>query len=185
MVSYRPREARKRIRKANIESPNKVTPEMIRDIEIIYNKPITEWDWEELSKGRVKGPDGKFAPGASNKAIMPIVTEEAKRRMRDLTEYQVLALGNQAVEMLKKLMENNEYDDWGKPVVPPSVKLQAATYALNHIIGTAAKREETGGQDKLLELMGGVLVNPDGRASHDNEIIDGEIVEDEDEDGGD
>lgn len=182
MVSKDPKLARRRLRNA-AASERTVTPQMKRDVEIIYHKPIEEWDWEELSRGRVRNPNGGgFKNGNDNASLVPIITDEAKRRMRELTEHQIMTLGQQAITVLRDLMTNNEIDDWGKAVVSPAVKVQAATYVLNHIIGTPGHRQEETGKDKLLELMGGVLVNPDGRASHDNEIIDGEIVEDEEED---
>lgn len=181
----RPAAARKRLRHAN-EIGDLDSPRVKEDVAIAYGngKPIEEWDWEELSMGRARYNGQSIAPRTSSKAgILPkVINVEAQRRMRALTEHELMTLGGEAVKVLFELMTNNETNDWGQPVVSANVKLQASQYILNHIVGTPKQRHEISGDNHLAELMGGVLVNPDGAPSHHVEIIDGEIVE-EDEDG--
>lgn len=177
MVSSRPRAVRRRLR----ENVNRLEEEITKDIETLYQKPIDEWDWEELSRGRPRGADGKFQ-GDKPKWITPAVQAEARRRMRTLTEDELMTHAMDAIKVLKELMTDQGIDDFGKPTTPGSVKLQAAQYILNHVIGTPKARVEVNdGANPLAELMGGVLVNPDGQPSHI--VIEGEVVEDDDDGG--
>jgi hypothetical protein len=177
--SSRPRAVRRRLR-----TGNRTEEEMLEDIETLYQKPVDEWDWEELSRGMPKGPDGKFG-GSRPKWITPAIQSEARRRMRIVSEEQLMVHADAAIKTLSQLMADMDVDDVGKPIVPASVKMQAATYILNHTIGTPKARVEIETHSPLMEMMGGVLMNPDGKPSH-HVIIEGEVVEDEaeDSDGG-
>lgn len=175
--SQRPRAARRRLR----ENVDRLEEEIGKDIAVVYQKPIEEWDWEELSKGRPRDKSGGFS-GRRPTWITPAVSAEAKRRMRQLTEEQLMAHAEEAIDVLRDLMTDNNEDDFGKPHVPASVKLDAAKYILNHVIGTPKARVEVQETNPLRDLMADVLVNPDGEPSHI--IIEGEVVEDDDEDGG-
>lgn len=176
-TSNRPRAARRRLRD-NVERLD----EAVRaDIALVYQKPVEEWDWEELSHGRPRGEDGKFQ-GGRPKWITPAIQAEAKRRMRAFTEQEIMIHAEGAIKVLGEIMGDKEVDDFGKPTTPAAVKLQAAQYVLNHIIGTPKARVEIEEHNPLAELLGGILVNPDGLPSH--QIIEGEIVEDSDDGGG-
>lgn len=177
--SDRPRSARRRLRN-DIE---KLEDNIMTDIALAYQKPVEEWDWEELSRGRPRGADGKFY-GNKPKWITPAITAEAQRRMRVMTEQELMTHGFEAIRVLKDIMGDLEVDDFGKPIVPASVKLDAAKYILNHVIGTPKARVEVESSNPLQDLMGQVLVNPDGNPSH-MMVIEGSVVEDEaDDDGG-
>lgn len=178
MVSARPRATRRRLR----EKVDRLEEEINADIETLYQKPIEEWDWEELSRGKPRGANGNFQ-GDKPKWITPAIQAEARRRMRMLTEDELMTHAKSAIDVLKELMSDQGIDDFGKPTTPASVKLQAAQYILNHVIGTPKARVEVNqGTDPVAELMGGVLVNPDGEPSHI--VIEGEVVEEDDDDGG-
>lgn len=179
--SARPRAVRRRLR--NAQEQGRTEEEILEDIETLYKKPVDEWDWEELSRGMPKGPDGKFA-GRRPTWITPAIQQEARRRMRILSEEQLMTHADAAIRTLNELMTDLETDEKGNPVVPASVKLQAAQYILNHTIGTPKARVEIETHSPLMEMMGAVLINPDGERSH-HVVIEGEVVEpDEDGDGG-
>jgi hypothetical protein len=155
--------------------------EVLEDIETLYKKPVDEWDWEELSRGMPRGPDGKFA-GRRPTWITPAIQSEARKRMRLLSEDQLMTHADAAIRTLNQLMTDVDEDEKGNPVVPASVKLQAAQYILNHTIGTPKARVEVESHSPLMEMMGAVLINPDGNMSHhvkiDN-VVEGEVVEDD------
>lgn len=177
--SARPRAVRRRLR----EKTQRLEEEILDDIEMLYKKPVDEWDWEELSRGMPRGPDGKFA-GQRPTWITGAIQAEARRRMRILSEDQLMTHADAAIRTLHQLMTDLDEDDKGNPVVPASVKLQAAQYVLNHTIGTPKARVEIETHSPLMEMMGAVLVNPDGQRSH-HITIEGEVVEDDEEgDGG-
>jgi len=158
--------------------------EILEDIETLYQKPVEEWDWEELSRGMPRGPDGKFA-GRKPTWITPAIQSEARKRMRLLSEDQIMVHADAAIRTLNTLMTDQDTDEKGNYVVPASVKLQAAQYILNHTIGTPKARVEVESHSPLMDLMGGVLINPDGKLSH-HVIIEGEVVEEEEpSEGGD
>ena len=175
--SARPRAVRRRLR--NAENRGRTQEEVLDDIETLYKKPVDEWDWEELSRGMPRGPDGKFA-GRRPTWITPAIQSEARRRMRILSEDQLMTHADAAIRTLSDLMSDMDTDEKGNFVVPASVKLQAAQYILNHTIGTPKARVEVESHSPLMDLMGGVLINPDGEMSH-HVVIEGEVV-DESED---
>jgi hypothetical protein len=164
------------MRKELRKTAAKLEENMRERIDQMYEKPVDEWDWEELSKGQPRLEDGSFPKGRP-KWITPAIQAEVQRRMRALSEQELMTHARQAIITLSDLMTDNDYDDFGKPVVPASVKLQSAQYILNHVIGTPKARVEMSQSNPLVELMGGILVNPDGEPSH--QIIEGEVVEDD------
>jgi hypothetical protein len=91
-----------------------------------------------------------------------------------------------ALKVIHELM----VDDWtdfgtGNAIVPPNVRLQAATYILDQTIGKSTTSVEVSGSVQLESLMAAVLVNPDGDVAHS--VIEGEMAEeepDEDDDAG-
>lgn len=180
--SERPRAIRRRLRahgKAIATLDAQREESVKEDIAMLY-KPIDEWDWEELSKGRPRGADGKFS-GRKPEWITPTIQSEIRRRMQLLTEDELMTHAHSAIKVLVELMRDDTIDDFGKPAVPASVRVDAAKYVINHVIGTPKARVEIGSADPLRDLMGDVLVNPDGEASHI--VIEGEVVEDEDDGG--
>lgn len=174
-TSQRPRAARRRLRK-NVD---RLEEHILADIELIYQKPVADWDWQELSHGRPRGENGKFT-GDKPRWITPAIQAEARKRMRALTEDQLMMHAEGAIDVLRELMMDQDVDDFGKPLTPAAVRLQAATYILNHVIGTPRARVEIDTHNPLVELMGGILVNPDNEPSH--QVIEGTIVVDEEED---
>lgn len=159
------------------------TEEILADLEIVYQKPVEEWDWEELSFGCPRDADGNF-PGQKPKWITPIIAAEAKRRMREMTEDQLLRFGQDAIRLLMKLVKNDEVDEWGRPVVSASVKMQGLQYILNQVLGTPVAKVAVVSGSPLEAMLADVLVNPDGEASHDNRMVIDMEEGDDDMDGG-
>lgn len=177
-LSAQPKAVRRRLR----QKSERLTNEILRDIEIVYQKPVAEWDWEELSKGRPREEDGTFGRGGKPGWITPAITAEVQRRMREMTEQELMTHAFDAIRSLKDLLGNEEVDEMGKPIVSASVKLQAATYIINQTIGSPKAKVEFSGQtDPLANFMADVLVNPDGTPSH-NMVIEGSVIENEEDD---
>lgn len=176
--SQRPRAARRRLR----ENTERLEDEIMSDIATVYEKPVEEWDWEELSHGRPRSERGYF-DGRKPSWITPAITAEARRRMRTLTEDELMVHAGTAINVLKDIMTNSEQDDFGKPVVPASVRVDAAKYVLNHIIGTPKARVEVNETNPIRDMMADVLVNPDGEASHMVIDMPGDADDDDEEEG--
>lgn len=156
-----------------------------RDVSMLY-KPIDEWDMEELARGRPRNKAGTFT-GPAPAWLTPLIIKQAKDRLRVLTRDEVAVYSGDAVRVMHKLMTNEDTDFDGKPIVSPSVRLQAAAYLLDQTIGKPTTPVEVTGNVVLESLMAKVLVNEDGTPAHP--VIDAEVVEDEveddDEEGGD
>lgn len=176
-LSEKPGATRARMRKS--------TKNINRDIAILYKKPVEDWDMEELAKGRPRSKDGKFT-GPRPTWITPIILKAAQDRLRSLTRQELSTYAGDAVRVMHQLMTNEDTDYDGKPLVPPSVRLSAATYMLDQLIGKPTTPVEVTGNVVLQTLMADVLVNDDnGTIAHP--VIEGEVVEDDtddDEDGG-
>lgn len=170
-VSEKPSAARRRMRKSadNID----------RDIQILYKKPMEEWDMEELARGRPKGEDGKFR-GPRPTWITPVILREAQDRLRQLTKDELATYAGDAVRVMVELMKDDSVDmETGKAVVSPKTRLDAAKYVLDQIIGKPTNPVEVTGNVTLQHLMGSILVNPDGAQAHP--VLDGEVVDDDED----
>jgi hypothetical protein len=156
-MSQKPAAVRERIKRAN-----KRLETATEDIGIFYNKPVEEWDFEELQRGRPRGPNGKFA-GIKPKWITGAVLAEAQKRLKSLTKQELHMHANTAITVIADLMTDNRCDENGKPLTTSATKLQAATYVLDHIIGKATAHVEVEGSVVLTQMLAAVVVNPDGQ----------------------
>ena len=170
-LSEKPTAVRSRIRKSGAK--------LERDVSMLY-KPIEEWDMEELARGRPRNKAGTFS-GPSPSWLTPLIMKQAKDRLRILTRDEIAVFSADATRVMHKLMMNEDTDFDGKPLVNPSVRLQAATYLLDQTIGKSTTPVEISGNVVLESLFAKVLVNDDsGDVAHP--VIDGEVVEEEDDD---
>lgn len=169
-LSEKPSATRRRIRKNG--------EKIERDVALLY-KPIEEWDMEELARGRPRNRGGNFQ-GPTPKWLTPLIMKQAKDRLRMLTRDEIAVFSGDAVRTMRKLMNNEDTDFDGKPLVSPTVKLQAAQYILDQTIGKATTPIEVSGNVVLEGLMAKILVNADGEPAHP--ILDAEIVEDTEDD---
>jgi hypothetical protein len=176
-VSVQPKATRRRLR----QKSEQLERQILADIERVYQKPVSEWDWEELSKGRPREEDGTFSRGGKPAWITPAITAEVQRRMREMTEQELMTHSLDAIRSLTDLLSNQEIDDFGKPIVSASVKLQAAMYIINQTIGTPRAKVEVTQSSPIENFLADVLVNPDGEASH-HMVIDGRLVGDQEDD---
>lgn len=171
VLSKKPENIRRRIR-----GRDKV---VAQDIEMLYGKPVEEWDLEELARGRPRHPSGGFR-GPRPKWITSTVLAEAQRRLKERAFEDLSANVDDAVKVLAELMQNNDTNDFGDFMVPAKVKLDAATFIVEQVVGKAKSQVEIGANDSLKSILATVMVNPDGLPSH--QVIEGAIVKEGDED---
>lgn len=140
-------------------------------------KPIEEWDLEELARGRPRTPDGTFSSKRPT-YIQPLVRREVARRLPEVAKSKLQAHVSLAITTMASLLKDNECDESGRPIVPSSVKLEAAKYIIDQTIGkpTTSVRVDTG--DQLRGLLAAALVNPDG-TGFAGRTIEGELADDE------
>lgn len=122
-------------------------------------KPVEEWDLEELARGRPRGADGKFS-GPRPKWVTREIHERSMEQFQLMVRTEMGAQTVDALSTLQWLLAVDEVDNKGRPMVPPSVKLQAATFLLEHVVGKPKQRVETDISVKLQGLLGVVLANP-------------------------
>lgn len=151
------------------------------DIEILYKKPITEWDLEELAHGRPRSRNGKFM-GATPKWITPVVVREAKRRLMSEAFGNLAAHMEDAVQTIYNLMMSEEVDEKGKPIVDARTRLDAAKFIIENILGKPKAIIEVEGNDVTRAAIAAAIVLDDGLPQDMPRVIEGDFEEVE-EDG--
>ena len=144
------------------------------EIAAIYDKPIEQWDDEEITRGRPRSSDGTFR-GRTPSFLTPALQAERQRRLRQLMTNDLGTFAADALRTIHSVMMDNRRDDDGKLVVPASVRVDAAKYLVDQFIGKAKISVDLNEHNPLMELMAGILVNPDGEPSH--QVIEGKVVE--------
>lgn len=147
---------KKQIRQRARRKLKKVSEE---ELEILYGKGIDEWDLEELAKGRPRARDGSWK-GSPPPYIDRRVHEQIVKRFEELVRGEMNAHTVGALGVLGKILENDEVDDKGKPVVPAGTKLEAAKFLIEHVVGKPKQRTETDISVKLQGILGAAIVNP-------------------------
>lgn len=129
-----------------------------QEFEALY-KPIEEWDLEELAKGRPRDSKGKFG-GRTPGWITREVHEKAMEQFQLAVKSEMGQLTPSALDTLKYVLENDDVDHKGKPVIPASAKNQAAMFLLEHVVGKPKQHVQQDISVKLQGILGSVMVNP-------------------------
>jgi hypothetical protein len=144
------------------------------ELEIIYQKPLEQWDDEEIARGRPRAQDGTFR-GSRPSYLTPAIQAERQRRLRQLMADELGTFAADALRTIHAVMTDTSTDDFGKPVVPASVRLDAGKYLVDQFMGKATAKIDVHTSNALDEFLSGILVNPDGEPSH--QIIEGAMVD--------
>lgn len=142
---------RRKVKRSEIASP--------QEIAALYKKPISEWDMEELANGRPKNAAGKFS-GPKPSWVTQAVHEESMKLYTAAVKSSMRGTTVDALEVIKSIINNEDVDDKGKPIVPASTKLEAAKFLLEHVVGKPTQRIEQDLSVRLQGILGQVLVNP-------------------------
>lgn len=159
--------------------------------DILY-KPLDEWDDEELARGKPRTGNGDFR-GPTPKFITREIHEAALERFRGQVRAGMNASSLKSLAIVDHILEEDEVDHRGKPVIPYSTKLDAAKYLLDHVVGKSKQPVAADISVRLQGILASVMVNPDESANHDLDgyspayvgmieqgVIDAEVEEDED-----
>lgn len=122
-------------------------------------KPIEEWDLEELARGRPRNVDGNFR-GRKPTWITREVHERAMEQFQLAIKTEMGTQSITALDTLRWVLNNEETDDRGKPLVPASAKNQAAMFLLEHVVGKPKQHIQEDISVKLQGILGSVMVNP-------------------------
>jgi hypothetical protein len=128
------------------------------DAEILY-KPIHEWDAEELARGRPRSENGSFN-GQVPKWLTRELHEESLTRFRQMIRDGLQDNTRIAIETIKYIMENDDLDAKGRPVVAASTKLEAAKYLVDHTLGKPKQRIETDISVRMQGMLATAIITP-------------------------
>lgn len=170
-TSNETKNARRRARKAVAQA------DVGKEIELVYGKPIEQWDDEEIYRGRVRNAEGRFTQGRRPTWLTPALMTERQRRLRQLMADDVGTFAADALRTLHSVMMDDSRDETGRPNVPASVRVDAGKYLVDQFMGKATATVDVNAGSHLAELLADVMVNPDGEPSH--RVIDGEVVDDD------
>lgn len=151
-----PKQIRARARRAATKKRRALMSEA--EFEALY-KPIDEWDLEELARGRPRNVDGDFR-GRKPSWITREVHERAMEQFQLAIKTEMSASSISALDTLRYILENEETDERGKPLVPAAAKLQASTFLLEHVVGKPKQQVQQDISVKLQGILGAVMVNP-------------------------
>ncbi len=122
-------------------------------------KPVSEWDAEELAKGRPKAADGSFR-GRTPPWIDRTVHEEILKQFEHVIRHEMNGHTIRALTVLEQILESDAVDLRGKPLVDAGTKLSAAKFLVEHVLGKPKQRTETDISLKLQGILGVAMVNP-------------------------
>lgn len=124
-------------------------------------KPIEEWSLRELALGRPLPPDGKIPRGPKPQWVTMEVHERSMELFVKAIKSQMNANTIDALSAMTEIINDNRVDHRGRPLVAPSVKMDAAKFLLEHIVGKPKQHITQDISVKLQGLLGSVMVNPE------------------------
>lgn len=178
-LSRRPSAIRARLRKS--------AQPFERDLEMLNQesgyKPVSEWDLEELSKGRPKNPNGSFRGGPAPRWLTSKIMVEIKTRLREEASFALSSQLGAALDCVKKIIDSEDVDDTGRPIVDAKTKLDAAKFIIEHTVGKAKALIEVDTTESYREFLAGALVLPSGASAHP--VVEGTVLYESEVDDGD
>jgi hypothetical protein len=162
--------ARRKIRKGEML--------MREGLEAIW-KPIEEWDDEELARGRPRSNDGTFS-GRKPGWVTPEIHEAALDRFKTIIREGTNAATHKAVAVVVSILENDEVDRRGKPIVPATTKFAAATFLIEHVLGKPKQHTEVDISVKLQGLLATAMIMPgQSMPALADGVIEAEVIDDD------
>jgi len=128
------------------------------DLDLLY-KPVEEWDDEELARGRPRDAAGGFR-GRQPTWISKAYHEEIIRRYEKVVKTEMNVATIEALSVMSNILKNNKIDKKGRPMVPAAVKLDAAKFLIEHVVGKPVKRIENEVSVTLQGILAHAMVNP-------------------------
>lgn len=190
-MSLSPKQIRTRARR---RAARKHQPKMFAAELVAYGyKPLEEWDMEELAAGKPKDANGHLRPGPGPKWLTRDIQERSLEIFKDRIRGEMREHTVAAVKTLRKLMDSEEEDERGKPIVPASAKIDVAKFLVEHLIGKPTQPVQADVSVKLQGILASVLVQPDQltgayvpssshRPVEGADVVDAEIVDEEEDD---
>lgn len=177
-LSTDPAQIRRRLRRA--DKTRRTSEDVRLLIETGTFKPLDKWDLEELARGKPRNKNGQFG-GRAPSWITAEVQKECKRRLLDHTFGSLAAHVSSALNAIKKIIESDERDDNGKPIVDARTRLAACQFVIEHVIGKPKAVYEVQAEDFTRRMLASAIILDDGTSQDDPIILEGQVVEDDEE----
>lgn len=129
-------------------------------IEEMRVKPVSEWDIEELARGRLKDKNGNFT-GAKPTWVNAAIHEQAMAEFKRRAAADARGLVPLALDRIKELMTDDRVDERGRPVVPRGVQADLAKWSIEHLLGKPTQRQEIEVGAKLQAILATSMGVPD------------------------
>lgn len=156
-VLLTPRQVRSRARRKAAAGERLTDEEFL----VLYDKPLEEWDIEELAQGRPKDCNGQFRGRKPGKYLQREIMERSEGLFKSKVRTGMNVSTVSALQVMQQIIENEEYDVKGKPVVAASTKLDAAKFLIEHLLGKPKTTVENDIGSKLQGILAGVMVAPE------------------------
>jgi len=124
------------------------------------HKPIQQWDLDELAKGRPRNKNGNFA-GAAPKYVSRATHETIVKEFAERAKGEIRLHAVKALKAIADILENDEVDANGKPLVSAGIKLQAATFVVEHALGKPTQRIEGDVSVRLQGILAAATAQPE------------------------
>lgn len=129
------------------------------EVDLMY-KPLDEWDEEELAQGVPRELWGRKKAGQL--AWMPrAVHEQIVERYQTIMRSKIQELSLPAIKQMQALLENEEVDRRGRPIVSANVKLSIIQMLIEHVVGKPTQRIEADLSVKMQAMLAHVMVVPE------------------------
>lgn len=152
ITSMDPKKIRERVRRKK-----KIAPD---EIAALYNgRSIDDWDLEELARGRPRASDGTFK-GRPPTYIDLKVHDQVVKRFEEIVKSEMNGHTVEALKVVQRIMEDKQTDHKGRPRTSSGVKLDAAKFLIEHVLGKPKQHTETDISVKLQGILGMAMVNP-------------------------
>lgn len=128
-------------------------------------KPLSEWDIEELAKGKPRNRGGGFA-GRTPAWMAEAVREEIARRYKQAAIHELSKHFPKALKVLIGLLDEDD----------PGIRLKACQLLIEYTVGKPNSKVEIAADSQAAGMLAAALVMPTGIPAHPvtQETIDGE-----------
>ncbi|KIR64738.1 hypothetical protein [Micromonospora haikouensis] len=165
-LSRKPRRIRDRLRHGT-------NPERdLAMLEEIGYKPVSEWDNEELARGRPRNKRGTFA-GPSPSWLSEAIQAEARKRLKERTFSAVMAHSEAVMKVLVDLATD--------PATPAGVRADIGKFIYEQLHGKAKAHVDVGAQAAPRVAIAAAIVLDDGLPQDTPAVLDGEYIEDDED----
>ena len=153
-TSLDPKKIRERIRRKGMIDDE--------DMKALYGgRTIEDWDLEELARGRPRSKNGAFM-GRPPTVMDLKVHDQIRTRFEKVLKGEMNGYSVDALKIVGQILNDKQVDHKGRPRTPSGVKLDAAKFLIEHVVGKPKQHTETDISVKLQGILGMAMVNPSG-----------------------